>query len=248
MDLTWGGAKRMMDAAAAADIQLTFNHQRRFGAQFIGAKSLLDDGEIGPLQRIEIGVGNLYDFGSHTLDLAGKFVDQSPPAWVLGAIDYRDTDVRFGTHNENHASVTWAYDNGVHGALSTGVGSGVFDCFMRLVGRDGVLQIHHDRDPALRCRVDGEGWRDVDLDAVTNGHSDGDAGPLVTRAIRDVIDAIRDDRNSELRASNALQATALSFGAWESVRRDARVEDPLSMDIEDNPLEAMVESGRLTPE
>ena len=36
------------------------------------------------------------------------------------------------------------------------------------------------------------------------------------------------------------------FGAWESARRRGRVEFPL--DIEDNPLEAMVESGELTPE
>jgi hypothetical protein len=51
-----------------------------------------------------------------------------------------------------------------------------------------------------------------------------------------------------MEVERCLPATALIFGAWESVRRRGRVDVPLEMDIEDNPLEDMVERGVLTPE
>jgi hypothetical protein len=48
-----------------------------------------------------------------------------------------------------------------------------------------------------------------------------------------------------LDASNALIATEIIFGAYESSRRRGRVDFPLT--IEDNPLAAMVENGDLQP-
>ena len=61
----------------------------------------------------------------------------------------------------------------------------------------------------------------------------------------DAYEAIESDRASESRAENALTATEIIFGYWESSRRHNRVDFPLS--IEDNPLEAMVASGDLQP-
>ena len=49
----------------------------------------------------------------------------------------------------------------------------------------------------------------------------------------------------ETGAGNALNATEIIFAAYESSRRRGRVDLPL--EIEDNPLEAMVESGQLKP-
>lgn len=46
-------------------------------------------------------------------------------------------------------------------------------------------------------------------------------------------------------AKNALKSTEIIFACWESARRRGMVELPL--DIEDNPLVAMVESGDLKP-
>jgi predicted dehydrogenase len=69
--------------------------------------------------------------------------------------------------------------------------------------------------------------------------------PYIHRAIRDVVDATREGRDSELSAATAMASTELIFGSWESARRQERVDLPL--DIEDNPLEAMVEDGRLQP-
>jgi hypothetical protein len=77
--------------------------------------------------------------------------------------------------------------------------------------------------------------------------TDGRTKPsYIDRAIADVVRAVREDEPSQLDARNALQSTELIFAAYESVRRRGRVDLPL--DVEDNPLEAMVASGALTPE
>ena len=67
----------MIDVCAANNVQLTFNHQRRFGKPFRRAKELLDGGAIGRLERIEAFADNLYDgycgaIGPGRLEAAGK--------------------------------------------------------------------------------------------------------------------------------------------------------------------------------
>jgi hypothetical protein len=69
---------------------------------------------------------------------------------------------------------------------------------------------------------------------------------FIERALADVVDAIGTDRTPELAAERALRATEVIFASWESARRAGRVDLPL--DIEDNPLVAMIEAGQLGPE
>ncbi|MFC6905721.1 Gfo/Idh/MocA family oxidoreductase [Halalkalicoccus tibetensis] len=69
--------------------------------------------------------------------------------------------------------------------------------------------------------------------------------PYVRRALQEVVDATIEDRESPLAAGNALESTELIFGCWESARQQERVE--LSLEIEDNPLTAMVDNGRFRP-
>jgi len=242
MALTFGGARRMAQEATRCDVHLTFNHQRRFGRPFRKAKELLDAGEIGQLERVEFSAHNVYDYGSHSFDLSNYYTDQATPAWVLAGIDYREENVFFGAHNENHAVVQWAYENGVTGLATTGVGRDSIDCHNRLVGSDGVIEVGPgEGDTHLRIRRDGEGWESLDTDG-EGLHDDA----YIHRAIADVVEAVDTGDPSELNAANALDATEIIFGVWESARRRGRVEFPL--EIEDNPLEAMVESGDIGPD
>jgi predicted dehydrogenase len=244
MALTYGGARNMAEAAWRNDVHLTFNHQRRFSRAFRGAKELLDDGEIGDLERVEFSAPNIFDYGSHSFDLCGYFVDETPAEWVLCGLDYSEEDKLFGAHNENHAVVQWAYENGVQGLATTGVGSDGLACHNRLVGSDGVIEVGPGgigSQTPLRIRRDGGDWEALDTDG---DHLHGEE--LIESAIADVVEAVETGDPSELCARNALNATEIIFGAWESARRRGRIEFPL--DIEDNPLEAMVESGQLTPE
>ena len=237
MAATWGESRRMAQECDRRDVQLTINHQRRFGGQWTRAAELLDEGEIGDLERIEMAAPNLYDFGSHSVDLCGLFVDESVGDWVLAGLDYREEELWFGEHNENQSAALWAYENGVHCFASNGYGSGVVGCRHRLLGTEGTIEIDVLDGPALRIKRAGDAeWTFPDC-----------PGPeLIPRALEEVVTSLREGTESTLSARSALNATEIIFACYESVRRRGRVDLPL--EIEDNPLRAMVESGDLRPE
>lgn len=240
MALTWGGAQRMAYECDRRGVKLTFNHMRRFGQPFRDAKELLDDGVIGTLQRIEYSWGNFYDNGTHAVDMCNYFNDETPAEWVIGQLDYQEEDVRFGTHNENQVFANWQYANGVHGIATTGPGESLNESDWRLVGTDGFIDVHLTDDLAVRVRsLDPEKNEDRQYDEMTTG------GSAIDLAIADVVDALVEGRTSELCADNALNATEIIFAGYESARRRGRVDLPL--DIDDNPLESMVETGALSP-
>jgi UDP-N-acetylglucosamine 3-dehydrogenase len=73
---TWGEAKEMARVCREHNVQLTFNHQRRFAAPFRRAKALLDDGAIGQLLRVEAFTSNLFDWGTHWFDMMFFYNDR----------------------------------------------------------------------------------------------------------------------------------------------------------------------------
>ena len=280
MASTWGDCKRMVEACEAEGVSLSINHQRRFAGPFRQAKVLLDDGEIGDLERIEFGGKNLYDFGTHLFDLCTYVTEGATPEWVRALLVYDEEDVRYGVHNENRAMSEWVYDTGVSGFAETGVSDRT--TLMTLRGSEGTIEIGRENGPSLRVRGGTEDeWRSIDTGMERVSHvvvepslpvvalrkaDDALPGPqllrpiaerihergrdpfyepYIHRALREVVDAMLEGRESVLDAETALSGTELIFGSWESARRQKRVELPL--EIEDNPLEAMVEEGRLRP-
>lgn len=262
MAATWGECKEMVQVCDRHGVQLTFNHQRRFGIPFRKAKAMLDEGRIGELDRIEVGGKNLYDYGSHLFDLCGYITDQATPSWVLAGLDYTEENIQFGAHNENQSLVQWEYENGISGLASTGHES-LLSCQLRLLGDEGIIELGAESAP-LRVRTDRT-WESIDtggdgihgptetlLDAGKQKLADylplftkERVGPstFIDRALVDVVQALEEGGRPELAAENALQSTELIFAAWESARRRGRVSLPL--EISDNPLEAMVDSGTM---
>jgi len=234
---TWGGARRMAQECWRRDVQLTVNHQRRFGKPFQRAKELLDAGDIGSLRRLEFDAGNRYDHGIHPFDLSNYLTGDRSPEWILAGLDYPEESRISGGHNENRAVALWGYGDGVHGLATTGEpGSGAVDCHNRLVGTEGVIEVGAaDAEAVLRVRRDGSGWETIDT-----SHEGLHGQAYTGRGIADLVDCLDAGREPELRAENALNATELFFGAPESARRRGRVDFPL--EIEDNPP-AVIESG-----
>jgi predicted dehydrogenase len=114
----------------------------------------------------------------------------------------------------------------------------------RIIGTEGVIDVGvgHGADNAIRWRKQGETeWRRPD----TGGESI--HGPhFIQRAIQDVIECYQTGRKCQLSAENALVATELIFGAYESSRKRGRIDLPLSAEI-GNPMHEMVDSGELQP-
>jgi predicted dehydrogenase len=262
MAKTWRECREMVRVCDEADVQLTINHQRRFGRPFRKAKALLDEGAIGRLQRLECAEVNLYDAGSHLFDLCGYYTDQATPEWVLAQVEYSEENLWFGAHNENQAIAQWRYEDETFGLASSGDGQAFVGCYLRLLGEDGSLSIGVHDGPALRLinpdapsgtavDVGGEdihGPPSPGLLGSVKGRLPGFSQPTgspsyVERSVEEVVDALRAGREPEHLGAHALQATELIFASWESARRPGRVDLPL--EIDGNPLEAMVESGRL---
>jgi len=242
------GARRMVEVCDREGVQLTFNRQRRFGKPFTEAKRLLDEGTIGDLRRVEIGWGDFFDTGAHTVDLAGKFNDEHHAEWVIGQLDYREEDLRFGTHQENQMWAQWRYENGVYGAISTGEGDDFVPAAFALRGTEGDILIDVDDGPMLA--IDSGGDRTaIDVDGETLHNTPDEAGRFGSRyhdrAVAEIVDALETGGESELRGELGLKTAEIIFAGYESVRRRGRVEAPV--DVDDNPLVAMVEDGLLTP-
>ncbi len=241
MATTWGDAKRMAQVCRDRGAQLTFNHQRRFGAPFFMAKEMLTAGEIGELQILQYGGGNLYDTGTHFIDMLSFFNDETPAKWVIAQIDYRGPNLVFGADHEGQAWAAWEYANGVMGMAASGPGSPIIGAINRIVGTGGVIEIGviSQRQLPLRIKRDGQTeWEVVD----TRGESIHGPG-FIDRAIADIIDALASGRESQLCARRALIATEIIFACWESSRRRGRVDLPL--DVDDNALNAMIQAGQI---
>jgi predicted dehydrogenase len=235
---TYGEARRMVEVCRARGVQLTFNHQRRFGRPFRTARDLLRSGAIGELRRLEAICSNMFDWGTHWFDMLFFYNEQAPAEWVLGQVDLRDGPTVFGIPLEGQGISSFRFRNGVYGQLSTGWGFPE-EASNRLIGTDGVIDVRLGADAPLRVWGKGQSeWQDIPLEGDVD-----DLYTVVGRAIHDVVDALKTGREPELAAARALQATELIFATYESSRRRGRVDLPLRID--DSPLQAMMdEAGR----
>jgi predicted dehydrogenase len=240
MATSWGDARMMTLQANREDVQLTFNHQRRMVSPYRDVLELLDSDRIGEFRRIEVACGEILDNGTHYIDLANMYNGQTPIDWVLGGIDYREEHVKYGAHNENQALAQWQYENGVDGLATTGYGEDFVGANLRLLGTEGEIVVRPDWSDDTQLAVRGtntEDWETVE-------YATADATDIEL-AIEHVIESLAAGEAPELSARNALDATEVIFGTYESSRRRGRVEFPL--EVADNPLEKMVETGALQP-
>jgi len=82
------------------------------------------------------------------------------------------------------------------------------------------------------------GWQDVPLDPVA-----GNITEAVAASIKNVLGCLERGGEPEVSSHKAIRSTELIFGSYESARRRARVDLPL--EIEDNPLHALMDSGEI---
>lgn len=229
---TFGESKRMVAAAEANGVQLTFNHQRRFGTPFRAAKKLLDEGRIGALERIEAVCDNMYDWGTHWIDMACYFNNETDAEWVIGQVDLRDPQMIFGVPCERHGLSMTRFKNGVTLVMNTGYQAGP-RFGLRMIGTDGIIDVGVDNQTHLR--VKGKG----DSDWVVIPDSEGLHGDeCVKRGVADLVDALLTGREPELAGRRSLRATEIIFATYESARSRGRIDLPLTS--EDSALISML--------
>lgn len=238
MSTTWGDSKRMVEICKEEGVQLTIDHQRRFGEPFRKAKELLDKGVIGDLVRLEGSCSNLYDWGTHWFDMFFMYNDDCSAKWVIGQIDCRETHAVFGVELEAQGFSEIMWENGVRGILFTGYESDI-GCSNRLIGTHGTIEVGVSDGPVLRARGKGDAyWQDVDVQEKTLHSPDS-----FCWAIENLVDCLESGKEPVLSGRKALGTAEVIFATYESSRRRARVDLPL--DIEGAPLAEMLESGEV---
>lgn len=241
MSTSWSDSKRMVQACKDNGVQLTIDHQRRFGEPFLRAKALLDEGVIGDLVRLEGSCSNLYDWGTHWFDMLFMYNDDRPIKWVMGQIDYRRGSTVFGVELEGQGFSEIMWDNGVRGVMFTGYDAEI-GCSNRLIGTHGMIEVGVTGGPVLRVRGKGDSdWRTIEVQEPTL-HSQ----ESFCKAIENLIDCLESGEEPVLSGRKALQTTEVIFATYESSRRRARVDLPL--DVEGSPLAEMFESGDIKRE
>ena len=242
MALTFGESRKMLQLATQCGTQLTFNHQRRFGLPFRKTHELVMNGAIGKLVRMEASVGDLYDGGTHWVDMLNYFNDETPAEWVIGQIDCREVKLAFGAPCEYQSISHVKYRNGVYSIIITG-GISQDNPPFRLLGTDGIIEMGWGPKPGPMLKFWRRGAPDWEVVDCKNENLHGPG--FIERAIADVVDCLKTGREPELSARHAMNATEIIFACYESSRRRARVDLPL--DISDSPILSMLESGELKP-
>jgi len=236
-------AKQMVETCKAREVQLTFNHQRRFLKQFQEAKRLLDDGAIGTLDSMEAHCPDLFDWGTHWFDLMLGFNDQNPVAWVIGQVEWREPLLIFGVPIEQFGTAHFACENGVRGTL---IGSRVEGDYngvrIRLTGTQGMMEIGQMRDGnthGVRLLNDARGWQMLNVP----GEGQDDPYPRMMAAL---VSSLETGKPSILDAANAMQTTELIFAAYESARLRERITLPLE-GVTSHPLLAILREHDALP-
>lgn len=234
---TWGAARRMHQAAVAAGVQLTFNHQRRFLEPFQTARRLIRQGAIGNVQRIEGSCGDMIDWGTHWLDMFFFYNGETPAEWVLGQIDHRQEKRIFGVPVESQGLCQVKFANGVRGLLFTGHDAEI-GCANRIIGSEGTLELHNSR-PHLRLQnIHTQGWVDYPTQEGLHG------GIAIDRGIADLVRSLDQGVEPELSSHKAVRCTEVIFATYESSRRRGRVDIPL--EAEDSAFLSLLEKGAWT--
>ena len=236
---TFGEAKRMAAVCAERGVQLTFNHQRRHLPTFQSARTLIQDGVIGALTRLEGSCPNMLDWGTHWLNVFQMLNGEAAPAWVLGQVDSRRPHQVYGVVHDTEGVCLVGYENGVHSLLCTGeTAEKAVGCSIKAFGTEGMIEIHN-APPYLRVRGKGDTHlRELDGPSTEGGLHGNFANAL---NVIDAVGCLEAGTTPLCDVSNALATTEIIYACYESARRRGRIDLPLT--IEDHPLQSMINQG-----
>lgn len=248
MSPTWGESQEMVRISEETGCQLTFSLQRRFAKGNQTVRRLIKEGKIGQVVRMDLySPPNLLDCGIHTFDQAISFMDETPAKWVLGAIDTTETYNWFNTPSECGAAGRIVFENGVKAFFQSGdidtweptddktkVWAGV-----RVIGTEGFIEVMWDGQIVGGMSYADPSWKpEMELSSMTD---------QMIGYVRHVVDCLESGEEPEVSCQKALRASEIIFAVYESVRRNARVQLPIS-GFSDSPFITMLENGQFKSE
>ena len=250
MALTYGDARHLVEATASAGVALTINHQRRFDRMHRAVRALVQDGAIGELTGAQGYCANLFDWGSHTVDLLRLHLGDPQAMSVLAQIDVAARKRVYGALTETAGIVRVRFDSGIDAVITTGRDERLHplgDNGIVLQGSRGRVDIFGGR--AL-VHADGSAPREIteSVDpafAIELGGVDPAIIEQTALALADLAHTLETGDEPVLQARHGLAAAEIIFAAYESSVRRGLVRLPL--DVLDNPLQRGLDQGLWTP-
>ena len=236
MATTWGDCKRMKAAADAHGAKLSFGHQRRHIKLFQAVRQAAQEGAIGDLVMIEAEVGDMFDWGTHWLDMMQFYNNEAPIEWVIGQIDSRTERRIFGAFMENQAVCHFKWKNGVRGFLLAGYEAKI-GAVHRLIGTEGVIEVLSERKYRILGKGQGE-WKEVEV-------PQGAQHDWMLASVDVVRQLEEPEHKSLLSVDYAIQHTEIIFATYYSSQTRQRVDFPL--EYEGSALLDMLETGEVGP-
>ena len=225
-------ADAMIAACDAVGAKLAVGHQLRFHGHYVGVKRLLEQGVIGSLVKIH-GIcegGDLIDNATHTVDLMRWYGDDSPTEWVMGQIHRGNAGLKFGIAAVENALGYWKSQNGVCYFIESGSFTARGYHHIHLYGTKGEIELGAPGGPTLRYRSESTAGR------WTTADFRDDSSP-----VRDLINAIEENREQRSCGRNGRGALEILLGIFDSSRKHQLVSCPL--EARDFPLQAMIDDG-----
>ncbi len=245
MTMSLADGDKIVDMAKAHGLKVAVAHQAVYLPATQAIKQLLNQGKIGTLQAIyasgkQDGRGGGEDMlvlGTHIFNMMRYFVGDV--AWMqshvtIGGKEVGPGDAHQPTEPVGHVAGDcinsyFAFKNGVSGFfLSRRNQAGTGRYGMEIVGSDGIFSLRgdvanrlmHYPYPVLLPSAPDQKWEAIDLD--NTPFSQGNEF-----AIRDLIDAIENDRKPISAAEDALAALEMILGAYESQLTGQRIPFPI---------------------
>ena len=144
MATTWAETQEMVRVCDENEVKLSFNHQRRMLGPFQSAKKLLDEGAIGTLVQIHGNCSDLYDWGTHWLNMFFYYQNEKPALWVMAQTDFRKDHTIFAVPMESQGLCEFQFADGVRAFLTTGEHSHEAAAH-RLIGTEGMIEVLWDK-------------------------------------------------------------------------------------------------------
>ncbi len=234
MSVNLAEADKMIEACDKHGTKLAIGHQRRFEAQYVKAKELIESGAIGELFSVHgCCGGDLLSDGTHNVDLLRFYANDSPIKWVMGQMDAHQKRTRYGHYIEDAAIGYFEFESGVRGLIEIGRAS--LPGYQRayILGTDGRIEVNV---PGYVLRVRQKGEKDWHVPELSGEN------PFKLE-IQALVECIEEDKEHILSGRQGRKALEVLMAVMESSRRRALIELPL--EIEDYPLETMINEGVL---
>ena len=246
MTSTLADGDKIVETAKANGLKVAVAHQAVYLPATHTIRQMLNDGKIGTIQAIYAsgkqdhrgGGEDMIVLGTHTFNMMRFFVGDV--AWMQSHVTINGKEVGYGDDHEPTEPVGpvagdcinsyFAFKSGVSGFFESRrdqAGSGRYG--MEIVGSEGIFSLRGDVAnrlmvypyPVLVPANPDQEWEAYDLDQTP--FSSGNE-----LAIRDLIDAIENDRKPISAAEDAVAALEMILGAYESQLTGQRVSFPIA--------------------